>query len=95
VSPDIVFPPATLVFGGATYAMTYLMFITSFDGPTRAIGPRAWKRLHLTGLVMIGVVFAAPRSVAELTDPEYLKFGIPVLLAIALRVAARVQRRAR
>lgn len=91
VSPGINFPPTTLVFGAGAYALTYLMFITSFDRPKRALGLKGWKRLHLLGLAWIGIVFAAPRSVAELTDPAYLAFGIPVLLAILLRVAARMQ----
>jgi len=92
--PDLAHPPlVVLVVGGGTFAIFYLMLITSFDGPRRAIGPRTWKTLHRTGLVLAGAIFGLPRSVDDLSDPDYLKFGVPFLLALAIRAAAWRQSR--
>ena len=87
-TPGLDYPVSKIVFGGSVYAIIYLMFITSFDGPARAMGPRRWKLLHRTGLVAIAIVFALPRSVAELSDPDKLKFTLPVLIVILMRIAA-------
>ncbi|MBT8100784.1 MAG: hypothetical protein KJO82_13595 [Gammaproteobacteria bacterium] len=45
--------------GATAYSLMYLMLITSFDAPARAIGPKNWRRLHKTGLFFIGFVFVA------------------------------------
>lgn len=87
-TPDLTYPTSSLVIGGGAYTLLYLMFITSFDGPTRALGPRAWKNLHRTGLVWFGIIFAAPRSLADLTDFAYLKLGVPMLIVLLLRFVA-------
>jgi len=86
--PELEYPLFNLVVGGGTYATFYLMLITSFDGPRRTIGPRAWKALHRTGLVLAGVIFGLPRSLEELSDPDYLWFGIPFLAALSIRLSA-------
>jgi sulfoxide reductase heme-binding subunit YedZ len=81
------------LFGATAYAVFYLMLITSFDAPKKALGPRAWKFLHRTGLVIAAVVFGLPRSLEDLGDPDYLKFGIPFVLAVAIRVTAWLRSR--
>ena len=88
LTPDLNFPPQTLVFGGIAYALTGLMFITSFDPPARALGPKAWKWLHRIGLIWISFIFAAPSSVEDLSSPGYLKFGIPFAIALVIRITA-------
>ncbi len=40
---------ASYIFGGIGYAFIFAMAATSFDRTTAAIGPRAWRILHLTG----------------------------------------------
>src|SRR5437763_10934939 len=40
---------ASYIFGGIGYAFIIAMAATSFDRTARAIGPRAWRLLHLTG----------------------------------------------
>lgn len=87
-APDLEFPLQTLIVGGGAYTMIGLMFITSFEQPRNALGPRPWKWLHRTGLLWIGFVFAAPTSLEDLGDPGYLKFGIPVAIAILIRTTA-------
>ncbi len=87
-TPELTYPTANLLVGAAAYALMYLMLITSFDGSTRALGPKRWKLLHRTGLVYAALIFAVPRSIAEITEFEYLKLGIPMLLALTIRFIA-------
>ena len=86
--PELTFDLSGLPVGGGAYAMLYLMFITSFNGPAKAIGPRAWKILHRIGLIWFISIFAAPRSLAEITDFDYLKFAVPMLVVLIIRFAA-------
>ena len=81
------------LFGATAYAVFYLMLITSFDAPKKALGPRPWKFLHRTGLVIAAIIFGLPRSLEDLGDPDYLKFGIPFALALAIRVTAWLRSR--
>src|SRR5712671_2326579 len=41
--------PASYIFGGIGYAFIIAMTVTSFDRTAAAIGPRAWRILHLAG----------------------------------------------
>jgi sulfoxide reductase heme-binding subunit YedZ len=83
------------LFGVGAYAIFYAMLITSFDGPKKAIGPKAWKLLHRVGLIWAAVIFGLPRSLDDLTDPDYLKFGIPFAIAILIRFTAWLRSRQR
>jgi DMSO/TMAO reductase YedYZ heme-binding membrane subunit len=94
-TPELTYPISGLIVGGGAYAMIYLLFITSFNGPTRALGPRRWKILHRTGLVWTGLIFGIPRPFSEISDPEYLMLGIPLLFALTIRFAAWRQSRQR
>ena len=87
-TPELTYPTPNLIIGGGAYAMLYLMFITSFDGPTRALGPKRWKLLHRIGLVYAALIFAVPRTLEEITEFEYLKLGVPMLIVILIRVEA-------
>ncbi len=93
--PELTYPLFSLLFGGTAYLLFYLMLVTSFDTPKRALGPRKWKLLHRTGLVWAALIFGLPRSVEALSDPDYLKFGIPFALALAIRITAWQQSRRR
>ena len=93
--PELEYPFFSLLVGGSTYSVFYLMLITSFDGPRKALGPRKWKILHRTGLVLAGIIFGLPRSLEELSDPVYLKFGIPFVIALLIRFTAWQQSRRR
>ena len=84
---ELDFPGPNFIGYGA-YTMFYLMLITSFDAPKKAIGPKAWKILHRTGLIWAGFIFGLPRSLESLTDPDYLKFGIPFAIALLIRITA-------
>ncbi len=93
--PELEYPLFNLMFGGTAYALFYLMLITSFDAPKKALGPKKWKLLHRTGLVWAALIFGLPRSAEDLTDPEYLKFGIPFVIALVIRFTAWRQSRRR
>ncbi len=89
ITPGLSLPPLqNLVTGAGAFALIYAMFITSFNGPARAITPKAWKILHRIGLIWIGYVFAFPSSLDALSDPNYLKVAVPVLIAILIRFVA-------
>ncbi len=87
-TPELTYPTPNLLVGAGAYLLMYLMLITSFDGPTRALGPRRWKLLHRTGLVYAALIFAVPRSIGEITEFEYLKLGVPMLVALSIRFIA-------
>jgi len=74
--------------GITAYTLIYLMFITSFNGPTKAIGPKAWKILHRAGLLVSVGIFAVPRSLEQLSEFDYLKLGIPMLVVALIRFVA-------
>lgn len=93
--PELEYPLFNLIFGGSVYALIYLMLITSYDGPRKALSRKSWKTLHRTGLVMAALVFGLPRSLEDLSDPDYLKFGVPFAIALAIRAIAWQQSRRR
>lgn len=89
-------PVMTLIVGGIAYALVFLMLITTFEAPARALGPANWRRLHKTGLYWVGAVFAnslLPDAIANPTDPVYLASATLIAAAIAVRVTAYVMRR--
>ncbi|MDX1515349.1 MAG: hypothetical protein R3288_00845 [Woeseiaceae bacterium] len=55
--PGLNYGIAEAIIGGTAYALMYLMLLTSFDAPARAVGARNWRRLHKTGLYFIGAIF--------------------------------------
>jgi DMSO/TMAO reductase YedYZ heme-binding membrane subunit len=85
---------ASLVPGIITYTLVFLMLLTSFDAPARALGPKNWRRLHKTGLYWIGAIFAVtlvPDVIDYPSDPIYLTIGVLMVLAVIIRVTAFVK----
>ena len=88
-----VFP----IFGAAIYALIFLLLITSFDGPTRALGPGRWRILHKTGLYAIGIALAQAqfgRILRGVGEPVHYGLAFLFIAAFAVRVLAWHQRRA-
>ena len=88
-----VFP----IFGAAIYALIFLLLITSFDGPTRALGTGRWRILHKTGLYAIGIALAQAhfgRILRGVGEPVHYGLAFLFIAAIAVRVLAWHQRRA-
>jgi DMSO/TMAO reductase YedYZ heme-binding membrane subunit len=78
----------TAVVGGVGFVLLALMTATSFDRPAAALGRRAWRVLHTTGVWTLFVIFAA--SYAALA---YWILVAPLLAIAALRIWLRLIRR--
>jgi len=76
--------------GGTAYAFIVLMALTSFKGPARLMGPKAWKALHVTGMWVIVAVFAFSNfKRIPMSDWYVLPFGI-TCGAIAIRLIGKL-----
>ena len=77
------------------YVLMFAMLATSFTGPARALGPRAWKVLHKTGLFVLVIAFLdsqVPKQLDQLEIVNAILIGLAVL-AILARVGAFLRRR--
>ena len=95
--PDLALVDIVSHSGIVVYGFILAMLVTSFEGPARAIGPRAWKVLHKLGLYVLFFAFLVsqvPRSLDQLEAINAILIGL-ALLAIAARVGAFIQRRRR
>jgi DMSO/TMAO reductase YedYZ heme-binding membrane subunit len=84
---------ASYVFGGIGYAVIVAMAATSFDRTAAAIGPRAWRMLHLTGSYYLWLQFTASFGMRIPAMPLYCLFLLPLLVALALRMIAMASSR--
>lgn len=91
--PQLEFDSTGSIPGMLVYSVFYLMLITSFDGPTRAIGRRNWKILHWIGLLAAAAAFAAPSSLDDFGKPDYLAVALPFAAVLLIRVTAWLQSR--
>jgi DMSO/TMAO reductase YedYZ heme-binding membrane subunit len=84
---------ASYVFGGIGYAFIIAMAATSFDRTAAAIGPRAWRILHLTGgyYLLFQFMVAFGKRIPDM--PLYGLFLIPLLTVMALRLIAMASAR--
>jgi len=81
--------------GAFTYVVILAMLITSFSGPARAIGPKAWKVLHKLGIFFLVAAFLRTQLPSTMADLE-LANGLLIVLATAaliVRVSAFVANR--
>ena len=84
---------ASYVFGGLGYAFIIAMTATSFNRTAQAIGPRAWRILHLTGGYYLWFQFMVSFGKRTPDMPLYALFLIPLLVVLALRLIAMVSAR--
>jgi methionine sulfoxide reductase heme-binding subunit len=84
---------ASYIFGGIGYAFIIAMAATSFDRTAAAIGPRAWRILHLTGGYYLLFQFTVSFGKRIPDMPLYALFLIPLLAVLALRLIAMAARR--
>ncbi len=90
VSPEFEFALGESIGGAIVYGFILLMFVTSFDGPTRALGPRRWRALHKTGLFVVFAAFLptlVPETQAQAFGPNGLLLGLAAL-ALGVRLLA-------
>ena len=83
---------ASYVFGGIGYAFIIAMTATSFDRTAQAIGPRAWRTLHLTGGYYLWFQFMVSFGKRIPDMPLYALFLIPLFAVFALRMIAMAPR---
>ncbi|WP_137753661.1 ferric reductase-like transmembrane domain-containing protein [Sphingopyxis sp. L1A2A] len=87
--------PKSIATGGTAYVFIALLAATSFDRMVKAMGPKAWARLHWWGvwIVALSFIFTNGKRI-----PVSGWYALPVVLVVAvivLRViAGRKQRRA-
>ena len=83
----VVFGDPSVLIAVLGYVAIAAMTVTSFDRSAAWLGPRRWRRLHLTAGYFIWVVFLAsylPRAILE--SPAYAPFVIVLLAVLALRL---------
>src|SRR5438445_864648 len=83
---------ASYIFGGIGYAFIIAMTATSFDRTAQALGPRAWRALHLTGGYYLLFQFMVSFGKRIPDMPLYALFLIPLLAVFALRMIAMAPR---
>jgi DMSO/TMAO reductase YedYZ heme-binding membrane subunit len=84
---------ASYVFGGVGYAFIIAMTATSFDRTAAAIGPAAWRRLHLTGGYYLLFQFMVSFGKRIPDMPLYALFLIPLVAVFALRMISMASAR--
>ena len=84
---------ASYIFGGIGYAFIIAMAATSFDRSAAALGPRAWRILHLTGGYYLWLQFMVSFGKRIPGMPLYTLFLIPLLALMALRLIAMASAR--
>src|SRR5450631_3936955 len=84
---------ASFIFGSIGYAFIIAMTATSFDRTAAAIGPRAWRILHLTGGYYLWLQFMVSFGKRIPDMPLYALFLIPLLAVMALRLIAMTSAR--
>jgi methionine sulfoxide reductase heme-binding subunit len=82
---------ASFIFGGIGYAFIIAMTATSFDRSAEAIGPRAWRVLHLSGGYYLLLQFMVSFGKRIPDMPLYALFLIPLFAVFALRMIAMSQ----
>ena len=87
---------ASYIFGSVGYAFIIAMTATSFDRTAKALGARAWRRLHLIGGYYLLFQFTVSFGKRIPDMPLYALFLIPLVAVFALRMismaAARTPR---
>ncbi len=84
-----VFTDASIAIAILGYVAIAAMTVTSFDRTAAWLGPRRWRRLHLTAGYYIWAVFLAsylPRAILE--SPAYAPFVVVLLAVLTLRATA-------
>jgi DMSO/TMAO reductase YedYZ heme-binding membrane subunit len=87
--------PASYIFGGVGYAFIIAMAATSFNRSAAAIGLRAWRILHTTGVYYLWFQFMVSFGMRIPQMPNYVWFLTPLLAVMGLRIAAALLRRRR
>lgn len=85
--------PASFIAPGLAYLAIAAMAATSFDRTARAVGPRAWKAIHIIGLWYVFIIFTGAYAGRVAAAPAYAGFLLLLAAALAIRIVAAVRRR--
>jgi len=85
-------PIPVLVGGGIPYLLVTLMVATSFNRTAAWLGPKWWRRLHLTGSYALLIVFVLTFVPSVVKGPIYWPFAAYSIAIIAVRIAGRDKR---
>lgn len=94
-NPDFEFTVAANPLGALMYLVIFAMLITTFSGPRRAIGPKAWKILHKAGLYFISFGFMQtqlPRAINDWSNVNWWLMSI-IIVALVIRLTAFLAKR--
>lgn len=83
--------PLGYVLNGVGYFYILAMAATSFRRPAQAIGPVAWRWLHLTGGYYIWFAFAKSYFPRAVHHGFFAPFAIALILVLAMRIAVVLQ----
>ena len=83
--------PVTNIPGLIGYLMILLLTLTSFATPASLIGPANWKKLHLAGVWILAVIFAASFLTRVHQHAAYLVPGMVMVVAMLFRMAERFE----
>ena len=89
-NPDFDFTIAANLIGVLLYLVIFAMLITTFSGPRLAIGPKAWKILHKTGLYFISFGFMQtqlPRAINDWSNVNWWLMSM-IIGALVIRLTA-------
>lgn len=78
-------PMGTIIGGGIAYVFIALMTLTSFDTTAAWLGPKRWRRLHVTGAYYNWFIFAQSFFRMAFKSAVYWPFAALVAGAMALR----------
>jgi methionine sulfoxide reductase heme-binding subunit len=84
---------ASYIFGGIGYGFILAMTATSFDATAAALGPRAWRALHLVGGYYLLLQFMVSFGKRIPDMPLYALFLVPLVTVFVLRMVAMASRR--
>ena len=85
---------ASYVFGGIGYAFIIALTATSFDATAAALGPRAWRALHLVGGYYLLLQFTVSFAKRIPDMPLYALFLVPLVAVFVLRMVSMASRAA-
>ncbi len=81
-------PVAFLIVTGVAYAFLAAMVATSFDRTARWLGPTRWRRLHVSGLYYLWLVFAYTFGTHARDDVNSAVFATLLMAALPFRLWA-------
>src|SRR5215813_12535677 len=79
---------SSYIFGGIGYAFIIAMTVTSFDRTAAALGPRAWRVLHLIGGYYLLFQFMVSFGKRIPDMPLYALFLVPLVAVFVLRMVS-------